>query len=195
MTCDNCGKPYEAVALTCPYCRMATGSGGLARLDDDDRVTRAVTASLLVRYDADADAFLARDFGGPLALGELRDAVARADCSDPSVAELEASLASEATIALDGISLSDLVDARGADLKIIRRGLAFVKNRRWHEALEWWALHREALDGSCEHRLLLFMLLEAFTHRLAGDQARAAEVRTRIAAHPLYRAAQGVTRR
>jgi len=195
MTCNNCGRPYDAAALTCPYCRATAGSDGLARIEDDDRVTRAVTASLLARYDAGADAFLARDLDGPLALGELRDAVARVDRSDPSVTELEASLASEMTVALDGIALSDLFDTRSADLKVIRRGLAFLRNRRWREALEWWSLHREALDAAAEHRRLLFLLLEAFTHRLAGDRARAGEIQTRIAAHPVYRAARGATRR
>jgi hypothetical protein len=192
-TCGNCGQAHDALGAACPYCRARMGDE-LARLPSEDRfarLDRALVDSLLARSDAGLEALLARDGGGPLAIGELRDAVARVDRGDPSVAELERSLDQAAATSLDGIALSELVDSRGADAKLVRRGLVLLRNRRWAEALEWWSLHREALDPSRDRLELLLLLLEAFTHRLAGDAGRAIEVRARIAAHPLYRKLRG----
>lgn len=193
MTCDNCGRPCDADALACPYCRTSV-TGGFARLAETDRLDRTITESLLARCDLGVEDLLTRDFGGPLALDELRGAVARIDRSDPSVVELERSLSREASAVLDGIALSELIDARGADIKVIRRGLVFLKNRRWAEALEWWSLHHPPPGAADERRRLLLLLLEAFTHRLANDRRRAAEVHARITEHPLYRAARGMAR-
>lgn len=37
--------------------------------------------------------------------------------------------------------------------------------------------------------------MEGFTHRLAGDHRRAADVHARIVAHPLYRRMRGLERK
>jgi len=197
MTCENCGQPCDAAAVICPYCRSSARSSvagaGLARRSGNDSLDRAVGDALLARLDAGAEDLLTRDLAGPLALDELRGAVARIDRGDPSLAELESSLRRDATIALDGIALSELIDARGADAKVVRRGLVFLRTRRWAEAAGWWSLHRE-VPGAPARRQLLLLLLEAFTHRLAGDPRRAGELQARIAAHPLYPTTRGVTR-
>lgn len=194
MTCENCGQSCDAAAVICPYCRSAAGGSGLARSSGGDRLDRTVSDALLARLDAGAEDLLARDLAGPLALDELRGAIARIDRGEPSLAELEISLGRDATIALDGIALSELIDAHGADAKVVRRGVVFLKNRRWAEAAEWWSLHRESAGAAQARRQLLFLLLEAFTHRLAADPRRAAEVQARIAEHPLYRTTRGITR-
>ncbi|MBA3539878.1 MAG: hypothetical protein H0T79_09635, partial [Deltaproteobacteria bacterium] len=115
--------------------------------------------------------------------------------SNPSLADLENSLTLDAAIALDGITLSDLVDKRGDDMKIVKRGLVFLKNRRWNEALEWFSLNREALDPSRDRLELLLLLMEAFTHRLAGDPGRAAQAGQRITAHPLFKRMRGLDKK
>lgn len=196
--CDTCGNPYDTAAIVCPFCRAPRGVGGLASStrQAEDRLDRVVTESLLARSDASVEDLLARDLAGPLSPGDLRDALVRVDeRSDPSVAELEGSLTLDAAIALDGITLSDLVDARGTDMKIVKRGLTFLKNKRWSEALEWWSLHREQLDPSKDRLGLLLLLMEGFTYRLAGDHRRAADVHARIVAHPLYRRMRGLERK
>ncbi|MBL0216055.1 MAG: zinc ribbon domain-containing protein [Myxococcales bacterium] len=198
--CDNCGSPYDASAIVCPFCRSPRGLAGLARspghLGDDNRLDRIVTENLLARSDAGIEDLLARDLAGPLSPGDLRDALVRVDeRNDPSVADLENSLALESAIAVDGITLADLIDKSGSDLKIIKRGLTFLKNRRWAEALEWWTLHRENLSPTQERLSLLLLLMEGFTHRLAGDHRRAADVHARIVAHPLFRRMRGLERK
>ena len=196
--CDNCGVAYDAAAIACPYCRAPRGLAGLSRAPrDDDRLMRIETESLLARGDAGFEDLLARDVAGPLALGELRDALVRVDDKlDPSVVDLENSLALDAGLALDGIALSELVGGGGDELKIVKRGLVFLKNQRYREALEWWTLHRESLehDPSRERLALLLLLMEGFTHRLAGDHRRAAELRARIVAHPLFQRMRGLGR-
>lgn len=195
--CENCGSPYDAAAIVCPFCRSPRGLAGLARMPGaDDRLDRIVTENLLARSDAGIEDLLARDLAGPLSPGDLRDALVRVDArNDPSVADLENSLALESAIAVDGITLADLIDKSGTDLKIIKRGLTFLKNRRWAEALEWWTLHRENLSPTQERLSLLLLLMEGFTHRLAGDNRRAADVHARIVAHPLYRRMRGLERK
>jgi tetratricopeptide (TPR) repeat protein len=194
--CENCGVAFDAAAIACPYCRAPRGLTGLSRAPrEDDRLMRIETEDLLARSDARLEDLLTRDLAGPLAPGELRDALVRVDERlDPSVADLENALAADAGIALDGITLAELVDARGDDLKIVKRGLVFLKNKRYREALEWFTLHREALDPARERLGLLLLLMEGFTHRLAGDHRRADEVRARIVAHPLYRRMRGLGR-
>jgi hypothetical protein len=155
-----------------------------------------VTESLLARTDASIEDLLARDLAGPLSPGDLRDALVRVDArTDPTVAELEGSLTLDSALALDGISLAELVDKSGDDMKIIKRGLTFLRKRMFSEALEWWSLHREKLDPSKERLALLLLLMEGFTHRLAGDHRRAADVHARIMAHPLFRRMRGLERK
>jgi hypothetical protein len=194
--CDNCGVGYDSSAIVCPYCRAPRGLTGLARAPSDaDRLMRIETEALLARSDAGIEDLLARDLAGPLSPTDLRDALVRVDERlDPSVADLENSLALDAGIALDGITLSELVDGRGDDMKIVKRGLVFLKNKRYREALEWWSLHREKLDPARERFGLLLLLMEAFTHRLAGDHRRAAEVRERVIAHPVFKRMRGLGR-
>lgn len=196
--CDNCGTGFDAGAAVCPYCRSPRGIGGLARGADalEDRLARVETENYLARVDDGLEDMLMRDLGGPLAPAELRDALARVDqTSDPSIADFESSLARDASLALDGIAIGDLVDLRGDDMKIVRRGLVFLKNRRWTEAVEWFSLNREALPPEKDRFALLLLLLEAFTWRLAGDHRRAGDVNQRINAHPLYRRMRGLEKK
>ena len=192
--CENCGTGYDATAIVCPFCRVPRGLGGLARLpNDNDRLDRIVTENLLARSDASVEDLLARDLAGPLSPGDLRDALVRVDERlDPSVAELEGALTLDAAIALDGITLADLVDKGGNDIKIIKRGLTFLKAKRFAEAIEWFSLNRENLTPAQERLGLLLLLMEAFAHRIAGDHRRAEAVHAKIVAHPVYRKMRGL---
>jgi hypothetical protein len=195
--CENCGSPYDAAAIVCPFCRSPRGLAGLSRMPgNDDRLDRIVTENLLARSDAGIEDLLARDLAGPLSPGDLRDALTRVDERlDPSVADLENGLALESQIAVDGITLAELLDKSGSDLKIIKRGLTFLKKQRWAEALEWWTLNRENLSPTQDRLSLLLLLMEGFTHRLAGDHRRAADVHARIVAHPVFRRMRGLERK
>lgn len=197
QACENCGTGYDASAIVCPFCRSPRGLGGLARMpmtrDDDNRLDRIVTENLLSRSDASVEDLLARDLAGPLSPGDLRDALVRVDERlDPSVAELEGALTLDAAIALDGITLADLVDKGGNDMKIIKRGLTFLKAKRFAEAIEWFSLNRENLSPSQDRLGLLLLLMEAFAHRIAGDPRRAEAVHAKIVTHPIYRKMRGL---
>jgi hypothetical protein len=197
VICATCSNAFDDTADVCPYCRAPRGVGGLGRLDVlEDRLARVETENMLARVDDGMEDLLTRDMGGPLSPTELRDALVRVEAqSDPSVDSLEGALTRDAAIALDGITLSELVDKAGNDMKIVRRGLTFLRNRRWAEALEWWSLHRESLDPSKDRLQLLLLLMEAFTHRLAGDRRRAQEASQRITSHPLYRRMRGLDKK
>jgi len=195
--CANCDKPLEDDRSTCPYCRAPRGAfGGLARAGTDERgieagLARIMTDTLLAKDEATDLLMLERELevAGPLVPSELGAALARAAEADPSLDELEVLLARDATdVALDGIQLASLLDRGGDDLKILKRGLTFLKHEQFRNALEWWTLQRQALDPSRRRFELLLLLMEAFTHSLARDLDAAAQTRKRIREHPEYAA-------
>ena len=193
--CENCDRPMDALRAACPYCRVPRGAGALAKGAAEEEawgggLAKVITDGFLTR-DTDIDALLmdrALDVSGPLAPSELGAAIARVDeAAEPTLNALEDLLVKDASeVALDGITLVSLVDRGKDDLRILRRGLTFLKHGRHADALEWWALHREGLDLTRGRFELLLLLMEAFTSSLAKDAERAAETRRRIRAHPLY---------
>jgi len=196
VRCENCDRAIDDLRAACPFCRMPRGGASLARAagGDDDAwgggLAKVMTGGLLAR-DAAIDALLLDrelDVQGPLAPSELGAALARVDeAALPTLNALEDLLVKDAAeVALDGITLVALVDRGKDDLKILKRGLTFLKHGRHGDALEWWVLQREGLDATRGRFELLLLLMEAFTCSLAGDGERAASTRRRIREHPLY---------
>jgi len=195
--CSNCEKPLDDDRSTCPYCRAPRAFASLARADGfegrgiEAGLARIMTDTLLAKDEAAEVMMLERalEVSGPLAPSELGAALARAAEADPSLDELETLLARDATdVALDGIQLASLLDRGGDDMKVLKRGLTFLKHEQFKHALEWWTLQRQALDPSRRRFELLLLLMEAFTHSLARDLDAAAQTRTRIREHPEYAA-------
>jgi hypothetical protein len=205
--CANCNAPLPEDRETCPYCRAPRGAGGLARDGQggsaraiEDGLARIMTESYLAKEipldDAARGAGLGEG-GGFLALSELRDAVARLeDAGEPKLADLEAALAKDLpAVAIEGIQLSRLVDRSGDDVKVLKRGLLFVKSGKYAEALEWWTLQRSRLDPTRTRSQLLFLLMEAFTCSLARDGEGARDAKRRIREHPLFLELRSAVRR
>jgi hypothetical protein len=200
--CGNCNAPMPEDRETCPYCRAPRGAGGLAREGDggsarglEDGLARILTESYLAKeipLDVLSGAGPGADEGaGFLAPSELR-AVARIEDAEPGLADLEAALARDLpAVAIEGIQLSRLVDRSGDDVKVIKRGLLFVKSGKYAEAIEWWALQRERLDATRGRSQLLFLLMEAFTCSLAKDGEGARDAKRRIREHPLFAELRG----
>jgi hypothetical protein len=219
--CGNCNAPMPEERETCPYCRAPRGSGGLAREGDggaaravEDGLARILTESFLAKdipldaLDVGPPAFGSDEGMGFLATSELQ-AVARVEDAEPKLADLEAALAKDLpAVAIEGIQLSQLVDRSGDDLKVIKRGLLFVKSGKYAEAIEWWTLQRERLDASPaggrpgapsdkvrSRSQLLYLLMEAFTCSLAKDAEGARDAKRRIREHPLFAELRGAVRR
>jgi hypothetical protein len=194
MRCDSCGSELSDLALACPSCRAPCGAFGLAldrggaQLDRalTDGLARSLAQALLARAEPTDELMRSLDVAGPLAPAELGAAVRQLADSNPSLAELEGLITQDVTrLNVEGLELSRLLDRR-ADLPLLRKGMALLKHRRYEEAAEWWALHREQLDPT-ERRLdLLLLIMEVFTHTLAGHQARASALRKQLREHPVY---------
>jgi hypothetical protein len=205
--CGNCNAPMPEERETCPYCRAPRGAGGLARGEGhggatralEDGLARILTESYLAKeipLDAIAPPPGLDDGAGFLAPSELRAVARIEDESEPKLADLEAALAKDLpAIAIEGIQLSRLVDRSGDDVRVLKRGLLFVKSGKYAEAIEWWTLQRQRLDASRGKSQLLYLLMEAFTCSLARDAEGARDVRRQIREHPLYAELRGAVRR
>jgi hypothetical protein len=186
IVCTNCASTLDDSAASCPYCRAPLGAGGLTRTPGmHDALVRDDTDALLPRTDDLLTRELAEQLEEPLTLAELKPMLVREEAQLPSLDRLETLLTRDVDAQLDGITLSSLLDRGSSDTKILQRGLVFLRKQRYTEALEWWTLHRESLDATQERLFLLLLLMEAFTHELSGNQARAAKVREQIRAQPI----------
>ncbi|WP_163995573.1 zinc ribbon domain-containing protein [Pyxidicoccus caerfyrddinensis] len=201
--CPNCQSLLEPEVRVCPYCRQARPDptlveGMLARDFSSggmDGLALLASAPLLARNES-IDALtreLEQESAGPLMLAELQSVSDRlAGDAAPGLNELEGLLAKEAApVSFDGIQLSSLLERGSQDQAVLRKGLVLLRHRRYAEALEWWTLNREALEPSRERLELLLLMMEAFTHGLAGNRARERAVRQQVLAHPLYQQLRG----
>lgn len=198
MKCRVCATDMPENAARCPNCEvpidtsMLTFSSSKSSLDRafSASVVRARSESLLERADA-LDNFsdeLEQQGLAKLEATELQNAITHIkDEHTASLEELENLLSvSEEQVALEGIKLSELLEGKGDDREILQRGLIFLKHRRYAEAVEWWSLNRQRLDATQQRLQFLLLIMEAFTHNLAGDTDNARKIRGRIKGHPLY---------
>jgi hypothetical protein len=169
---------------------VADTSGAIERAVQQD-LQRIRAESLLARNDYGNE--LARDLDAartePPSLGEIAGSLDRLEGAVlPSWFELEGLLAVPETsgLKMERALLADLIKDGGDSLAILKKGLAFLKHRRYPEALEWWTLHRQGLDSSTSRLSLLLLVMETLTHLWSGHPERAAAVRSQITAHRLF---------
>jgi hypothetical protein len=165
-------------------------SGAIDRVVQQD-LERIRTESLLARQDAAQELTRALDAAlvEPLALCELDGGLGRLENQGlPSFSELESLLAAPecSGLTMERNLLADLVKDGGETQSILKKGLVFVKHRRFAEALEWWALNRQGLDPSSTRLSLLLLVMETLTHLWAGQPDRAAAARQQVRCHPLF---------
>lgn len=195
MTCPNCRAALPPEALTCPSCRAPAGLAGLARVEPDllgDRLARLEESSFLSRLDEGVSS-LTRAIEVELSVGVSADDLSRLltridEKAEQSLAQLEQVLSgSSDRLDLEGLDLTKLLDRSGEGLALVRKGLVFLKHRRFAEALEWWSVNRQGLDPGQGRLELLLLVMEAFTYSLQGDAQRLAAVRGDIRRHPSFR--------
>jgi len=194
--CPNCGSALDASLGRCPFCRAPSAELALARVDaPGEGAVAGALARLevdgLLAKDGGGDALLLDrdlDAGGPLALSELGDALARVQEEEgASLDALEGLLTRDGDARVDGIQLASLLDRGGeGETKVLKRGLLFLRHGKYSEALDWWTLQREALDPTRRRFELLLLLMEAFTQKLAGHADALERTRRKIRSHPTY---------
>jgi hypothetical protein len=170
---------------------VADTSGGLERAVQQD-LQRIRAESRLARNDAANELMRALDaaLAEPLALSEIAGSLDRLEGQAlPSFAELEGLLAAPETsgLSMERDLLAELFKDGGEAQAILKKGLVFLKHRRYPEALEWWGLHRQGLDASTSRLSLLMLVMETLTHLWSGHPDRAAAARSQVTAHRLFR--------
>lgn len=170
---------------------LEAGSGSLDRAVRED-LDRFLLESAVARQDSSSD--LVRDLqaSAPLDLGELTGAMDRMEGGAvPSFSELENLLGSPEGngLQLEKHLLADLLKEGAEGQTILKRGLAFIKHRKYRQAIEWWVLNRQGLDASTSKLHLLLLIMESLTYYWGNDEDRAAKAQQKVFAHPLYRGA------
>jgi hypothetical protein len=170
---------------------VADTSGAIDRAVQQD-LERIRAESLLARQDSAQELTRALDasLAEPLALSELTGGLDKLDGQWlPSFSELEALMASSQASGLnmERNLLADLIRDGGEAQPILKKGLVFLKHRRFTEALEWWTLNRQSLDPKSSRLSLLLLVMETLTHLWSGQPERAAAVRIQVTSHPLFR--------
>jgi hypothetical protein len=170
---------------------VADTSGMLDRAVQQD-LQRIRAESLLARQDSAQELTRSLDasLAEPLVLNEISMGLDRLEArSVPSFSELEGLLAAPETsgLTMERNLLAELMRDGGETQSILKKGLVFLKHRRYPEALEWWTLHRQGLDRASSRLALLLLVMETLTHIWSGDLERAAAVRGQVTAHPLFR--------
>jgi hypothetical protein len=165
-------------------------SGAIDRAVQQD-LDRLRAESLLARHDAAQELTRALDasLAEPLALSELKGGLDRLENQGlPTLIELESLLAApeSAGLNMERNLLADLIRDGGETQSILKKGLIFLRHRRFAEALEWWALNRQGLDQSSSRLSLLLLVMETLTHLWAGQPDRAAVARHQVTCHALF---------
>ena len=168
----------------------------LALSADSAGLDRAVRADLdKIRFDAllahqDASTDLTRaiedSVRAPLAVAEISGVLDRLE--SPVFTELAGLLDStEASgLQMEKHLLKELLNEGAGGQAILKRGLTFVKHKRFKEAVEWWTLNRRNLDAATSRLHLFLLIMESLTHFWAGDHERAAATRDQVRAHKLF---------
>ncbi len=173
---------------------IADTSASLDRIVQQD-LQRIRAESLLARQDSAQELTRALDasLAEPLALNEITRSLDRLEGQAlPSFSELEGLLAAPemTALTLERNLLAELIRDGGSTQSILKKGLVFLKHRRFPEALEWWSLNRQGLDPVSSRLALLLLVMETLTHLWSGHPERAAVARAQINAHPLFKQLQ-----
>jgi hypothetical protein len=166
-------------------------SGALDRAVQDD-LQRIRAESLLARQDSVQELTRALEAAAaePLVLSEITGGLDRLEGQAvPSFTELETLLAAPETsdLGIERNLLSELLGEGGEAQHVLKKGIVFLKHRRFEDAIEWWTLNRQGLDPTQSRLSLLLLVMETLTHLWSGHPERAAAVRRQVTSHPLFR--------
>jgi hypothetical protein len=80
-------------------------------------------------------------------------------------------------LVIDGKSLKELFDegmTGSEQRKMIKRGITFLKLKRYNEAVDWWLLNRLEKAPPNSRLYLILTLFLAITYKLSGNESEAA---------------------
>ncbi len=198
MKCNKCNSDIPETVFCCPNCRTPSNSGMLSvttKTTSLDRVVsnhlaRSISSSLLERVDNlnNLDDEIERKAINSLTTNDLHGAITQLK-SESTIAldKLEGLLdLNPDSITLHGITLSGLLDSSGNDVNILKKGIVFLKHRKYDEAVEWWTINRQRLDSKQKKLQFVLLIMEALTYSLSGDELKAEQMRKKIRSHYLY---------
>lgn len=197
--CKKCNSTIHGTFHRCPNCRAPSNTGMLSitskttSLDREvsNHLARSISASLLERVDNlnNLDYEIERKTINSLTTKDLADAISNLEGKITfDLDKLEKCLDFyPEKVALEGFKIAGLLNEKGNDLEILKKGLVFLKHKKYAEAVEWWTLNRQRLDTEQQKLQFLLLIMEVFTYTLACDELKADQVRQKIFNHPLYK--------
>jgi hypothetical protein len=198
IKCKVCDCEIPESAIRCPNCKtplnvgMISTSAGEFSLDRvvSARLARSLSSSLLEK--ADSSSSIANEIEKKtmtaLTSSDLQSVVNHLQKkSNPDLGQIENMLdLNPGKVILEGISLAGLLDGKGDNIAVIKKGLVFLKHCKYAEATEWWTLNRQRIDSKQQKFQFVLLIMEAFTYSLAGDEVKTEQMRKKIHNHYLY---------
>lgn len=178
---------YEDAAADAPSAESSRSSMARVSVDEENAA----------RIRADLDRVFTENLLGQTDVGEaLAKDMAVANLSLPAPSEIDQvfnrlqveavpsrkeieqllSLDQIGDIAVEGMRLNELLDngITGAEeRKMIKRGIIFLKRKKYAEAAEWWLLNRPEDDLTNSRLHLLLTLFLTLTYKLSGNEMAA----------------------
>lgn len=199
MICPNCIKEIPDDSVKCPECQTLLQFGRLAALDSEKNFTteRALSRKLVEEQEnminrkmeeaihlldntilGQLNYINPSDLGGISVIGSFD--LMKGDLDLMLEADIE-------KLSFEGFQLQDLLSNQNKVQNALKVGLKFLKSKKYSEASEWWSLQRGQAESLQNLKIdLLFLLMEMFTHRLAGKTDLADLTSAKIRRHPEF---------
>ena len=204
MICRNCMQEAPEGAEKCPECQTSLQFRRLAALGAENSFTaeRALSRKLveeqensLLRIMEEAGRHLDEiissqltyfnpdDLGGVIGISSEGESITHLGSELTSLIE-----AGIEKLSFEGLHLQYLLSANQNKVQnAMKIGLRFLKSKKYAEASEWWALQRGRPESLQRPKAdLLFLLMEMFTYRLAGQSKLAELASEQIRRHPEF---------
>lgn len=198
MNCENCGTPLSKEVIRCPNCKEVVSKAGISyrggQLSLDKAIAKSLTEQRSNNLLAKADSIDKLSSGfekkglSMLRPNDLENAINNIEKNNTtSLEDLESFLSlGSSQLSIEGVKLTSLLEGNMDLMDMLKKGLLFLKYKKYREAVTWWALHREKLDPAKDKARLLLLLLEAFTYQKVGDIDELKRIRAKIKNNPTY---------
>jgi hypothetical protein len=196
MECEYCNCVLTIDDVFCPNCkkhiRIGLQKSNNINSSLDAEINEKLikkTTSLIKRADS-VDKFMESELNSisHLSNNNIQDALHEImKINEDDLSKLDHLLTSKSdNLSIKGISLSGLLSSNTEEGEILKKGVIFLKHRRYSEAIEWWSINRQHISRLNVKFEFLLLIMESFSYSLKGDIENASRINHSISEHSLF---------